>query len=76
MNIGRSLARWCRRRQPTRRPRARRTDVPDLRATQDPDAPVRGCGWFDSSNDLRSGLAVIEGEALELRLAVERMLRP
>lgn len=39
----------------------------------DPDSVILGCGWFDSSHDLRAGLAVVEGEALELQLAVERM---
>lgn len=41
----------------------------------DPDTMIMGCGWFNSSHDLRAGLAVFEGEAAELNLAVERMLR-
>ena len=35
-----------------------------------------GCGWFDSSLDLRQGLAVIEHAGIALDLAVEQMLRP
>jgi len=37
-----------------------------------------GCGWFDSSLDLRQGLAVIEHTAIDLALmqAVDRLLRP
>ena len=34
-----------------------------------PEAPW-GCGWFDSSLDLREGLAVIEHEGVEIGLAV------
>lgn len=34
-----------------------------------------GCGWFDSSLDLRLGLKVIEHPGAELALAVEQMLR-
>lgn len=33
-----------------------------------------GCGWFDSSLDLREGLAVIEHAGVDLHLAVARML--
>jgi hypothetical protein len=33
-----------------------------------------GCGWFDSSHDLRQGLAVTEGDALALELAVRQLL--
>lgn len=29
-----------------------------------------GCGWFESSLDLREGLAVIEHAGIDLRLAV------
>lgn len=36
----------------------------------DDDRP-RGCGWFDSSFELRRGLAVVEHGAAELALAVE-----
>lgn len=35
-----------------------------------------GCGWFDSSLDLRQGLAVIEHAGIALDLAIEQMLRP
>lgn len=35
-----------------------------------------GCGWFDSSLDLRQGLAVIEHEGLDLVLAVEALFQP
>jgi len=41
----------------------------------DPDKPW-GCGWFDSSLDLRQGLAVIEHSGLPLELAVQLMLAP
>ncbi len=41
----------------------------------EPDKPW-GCGWFDSSLDLRQGLAVIEHEGIELGLALEQMLSP
>jgi hypothetical protein len=37
-----------------------------------PEAPW-GCGWFDSSLDLREGLAVIEHQGIELGLALELM---
>ncbi|MBK7060429.1 MAG: hypothetical protein IPH51_07935 [Rubrivivax sp.] len=33
-----------------------------------------GCGWFDSSLDLRQGLAVIEHQGIDFGL--ELMLRP
>jgi hypothetical protein len=33
-----------------------------------------GCGWFDSSLDLKQGLAVIEHEGIDLGLAVEALL--
>lgn len=33
-----------------------------------------GCGWFDSSLDLRLGLAVIEFPGIDLGLAVDLML--
>ena len=32
-----------------------------------------GCGWFDSSLDLREGLFVIEHDGIDLGLAVELM---
>ena len=35
-----------------------------------------GCGWFDSSLDLRQGLAVIEHVHGDLALALEQMLVP
>jgi hypothetical protein len=35
-----------------------------------------GCGWFDSSLDLREGLAVIEHAGIDLRLAVPAMVMP
>jgi hypothetical protein len=35
-----------------------------------------GCGWFDSSLDLREGLAVIEHAGIDLHLAVAQMLVP
>lgn len=35
-----------------------------------------GCGWFDSSLDLRQGLAVIEHPGVPLELAVQLMLAP
>lgn len=38
------------------------------------DDRVFGCGWFDSSHDLRRGLAVIEHDDGDLPFAVERML--
>ena len=41
----------------------------------DADRPL-GCGWFDSSIELRQGLAVIEHEGIALDLALELMLRP
>lgn len=41
----------------------------------DLDSVILGCGWFDSSHDLRTGLAVVEGEVLELQVAVGRMLQ-
>jgi hypothetical protein len=35
-----------------------------------------GCGWFDSSLDLRQGLAVIEHPGVPIDLAVQMMLSP
>lgn len=35
-----------------------------------------GCGWFDSSLDLRQGLAVIEHQGVPIDLAVQMMLTP
>ena len=35
-----------------------------------------GCGWFDSSLDLRQGLAVIEHPGVPIDLAVQMMLTP
>lgn len=35
-----------------------------------------GCGWFDSSLDLRQGLAVIEHPCIDLGLALDMMLMP
>lgn len=41
-----------------------------------PTPPERpwGCGWFDSSLDLREGLAVFEHDGIDLGLAVRQML--
>lgn len=41
----------------------------------DADRPL-GCGWFDSSLDLRQGLAVIEHQGIALDLALELMFAP
>lgn len=43
-----------------------------------PVAPEKpwGCGWFDSSLDLRQGLAVIEHPGVPIDLAVQMMLTP
>ena len=38
--------------------------------------PPFGCGWFDSSLDLKRGLAVIEHEGIDFGLALEAMLAP
>lgn len=35
-----------------------------------------GCGWFDSSLDLRQGLAVIEHPGVPLDLAVQMLVAP
>lgn len=35
-----------------------------------------GCGWFDSSIDLRQGLAVIEHPGVPLELAVQMLVAP
>lgn len=35
------------------------------------DEPPRGCGWFDSSFELRRGLAVVEHEVLDLALVLD-----
>lgn len=67
-----SLARWFKAR---RRPACRRATRPvpaDLPAPVD-EGPF-GCGWFDSSFELRRGLAVVEHGAAEVALAVELML--
>ena len=40
-----------------------------------PDRPW-GCGWFDSSLDLREGLAVIEHAGIDLGLAMACRLVP
>jgi hypothetical protein len=35
-----------------------------------------GCGWFDSSLDLRQGLAVTEHPGVPLELAVQMLVAP
>lgn len=59
------LARWLHGRRPAaarRPPRAAwvPSELPDLEQDTD-DSPAKGCGWFDSSHELRQGLAVREG---------------
>jgi hypothetical protein len=44
-------------------------------AASEPERPW-GCGWFDSSIDLRQGLAVIEHREIHYDLALELMLAP
>ncbi len=48
-----------------RRPtsRARRAAGDEAETTAD-DGPAAGCGWFDSSHDLRTGLVVCEHDTL------------
>jgi hypothetical protein len=46
-------------------PRRRRTAVPswfgsDAAPEEQTELPPRGCGWFDSSHELRAGLVVTE----------------
>lgn len=45
----------------------------DEHLAADADAPTFGCGWFDSSHELRAGLAVIEHEVIDV---VAASLRP
>ena len=52
--------RWTRR-ATVARPRFQ-IELPTL---DDPDDALPGCGWFESSWELRRGLAVIEGPALD-----------
>ena len=44
---------------PTAIPAARRPALNDA-AGDDDDPPCRGCGWFDSSHELQTGLQVSE----------------
>lgn len=82
----RLLARWLRR-PPARRPRAQPAWLDGAPAAND--EPVLGCGWFDSSHDLRAGLQMHEHATagavaselplaawLELHLADWRGLEP
>jgi hypothetical protein len=52
--------------------------LPADRVDELPVEPERpwGCGWFDSSLDLREGLAVFEHDGIDLALAVAQMLAP
>lgn len=52
----------------TRRPAPRRPGRDLLQDEPAPEEAAPGCGWFDSSADLRSGLAVTEHASAE-RLA-------
>ncbi|MCA0241854.1 MAG: hypothetical protein LCI02_13435 [Proteobacteria bacterium] len=63
---------WWRRGAPAAAVVHRRPDDP----MPPPTEPERafGCGWFDSSLDLRQGLAVIEHQDLVPDLAVQLML--
>lgn len=54
---------------------ATRAGVADDELPVAPEKPW-GCGWFDSSLDLRQGLAVIEHRGLPLELAVQAMVAP
>lgn len=62
-------------RRPGGRPtKPRRSPPPtDDGAADEPERPC-GCGWFDSSLDLRQGLAVIEHRDIHFDLALELML--
>lgn len=48
----------------------------DEAAAADADLPPRGCGWFDSSHELRAGLAVIEHEVIDVVVASPRPRPP
>lgn len=52
------------------------SETGELTQTGDDSDRYLGCGWFDSSHELQRGLAVFEGEAVELAAAVARMLCP
>lgn len=55
-----ALRAWvARRTRPTRR-RPLPAAAPATAAVPDDDVPPRGCAWFDSSHDLRTGLSVDE----------------
>jgi hypothetical protein len=65
MNIGLSrLALWLHRTRRVSRARPPRaswvpSELPELEEDQEDELP-KGCGWFDSSHELRQGLAVSE----------------
>ena len=67
---------WFTRAEPAKAVCPRPVDRVD--ADEGPVEPERpwGCGWFDSSLDLREGLAVIEHAGIDLHLAVAQMLAP
>ena len=62
----------------------RRAPAPErlrIPARADDELPVQpeppwGAGWFDSSLDLRQGLAVVEHTGVPLELAVQLMVAP
>lgn len=64
--------------RPNSRPRRaaatglREAEVPELPA--EPEKPW-GCGWFDSSLDLETGLVVVEHADLALLLAVQGLVQ-
>lgn len=70
--LSRLVARWIPAAGPAG-PRPGAAAAPEAVGHTEPcgDDRPRGCGWFDSSFELRRGLAVVEHGAAELALAVE-----
>ena len=76
MSLWICLQNWWRRGAPAAAVVHQQPDDPMTLPTEPERAPERsfGCGWFDSSLDLRQGLAVIEHQDLVPDLAVQLML--
>ncbi len=68
-----ALSWWPRRRGFVQRHEPRGSGTATSRPATPDDAPG-GCGWFDSSFELRVGLAVIEHREIPLDFAVQALL--
>lgn len=66
---------WCRETVPRHHAASPRFEDADGELPVEPEKPW-GCGWFDSSLDLRQGLAVTEHASVSLELAVQMLVAP